>query len=432
MTQRYKEKKLSSTLASKVHPEHQVRAARIREKIVPLVDEFRLRQTGIGSIVDPTDHDVRLLADIRNAVAEAYRDLGRDDQADAFSADVDDWLSRGLDAKPYFDRSRDAFRRVGNGESALFVGVTRATNSTTPSGLRLELFLVQHHQSQLLAAVEEKYPHQNDVHMDVILLTGSEGFALGNCLVFFPESVASHNKIERQHYAVFFFSKFYDIHGTIAAENASLLLAPDQELNSSTRLDPYLSYQVRSLWGYLHDRAHFTGAWSMADNAVLKMHWYIGVLEEIKVDVKLILMARDGDVPYIDELFAMIVLERIFRYPLEPRPERNFDAGTGYFLFSYLLEKEALRLEDGLIAIDQERAIDVLESLVAEIEALENRSTTPDEYRANATQMVRRYLTESEDPKDKFALNQEQRLLRTHVERFEERPPLAFSELAAA
>ncbi|ODA90757.1 hypothetical protein ATY41_08915 [Leifsonia xyli subsp. xyli] len=417
-----------------VRSEHEERAARIREEIVPLVDEFRLRQTATGSIVEPADHDVALLTAIRDAVAETYRDMGREDKADAFSADVDDWLAHSLDAKPHFDRVRDAFRRVGNGESALFVGVTRATNSTTPSGVRLELFFVQHHQSQLLVAVEEKYPHQNDVHMDVILLAGPEGFALGNCLVFFPESVAALNKIERQHYAVFFFSKFYDIHGTITAENANSLLAPGQGLDSSARLDPYLSYQVRSLWGYLHDRvhAHFTGPWSMADNAVLKMHWYIGVLEEIKVDVKLILMARNGDVPFIDELFTMIVLERIFRYPLEPRPERNFDAGTGFFLFSYLLEKEALRLEDGLVAIDQGCAIDALETLVAEIEALEHRSTTPDEYRANATQMVRRHLAEGEDPKDKFALNQEQRLLRTHVELFEERPPLAFSELAAA
>lgn len=422
---------MSSTLARMVHPEHRARAARIRKKLVSLVDQFRLRQAGTGSVVDPTDHDVTLLTRIRDAVAEAYRDLGRDDQADAFSADVDDWLARGLDAKPYFDRSRDTFRRVPNGDSALFVGVARATNSTTPSGARLELFFVQHHQSRLLADVEAEYPHQNDVHMDVILLAGSEGFALGNCLVFFPESVAAQNKIEGQHYAVFFFSKFHDIHATIAAENASLLLAPGQELNSSTLLDPYLSYQVRSLWGYLHDRAHFTGPWSMADNAVLKMHWYIGVLEEIKVDVKLILMARDGDVPYITELFAMIVLERIFRYPLEPRPERNFDAGTGFFLFSYLLEKEALRLEDNLIAIDQERAVDALEPLVAEIEALERRSTSADEYRANATQMVRRYLAESGDPKEKFTLNQEQRLLRTHVELFEERPPLTFSELVA-
>ncbi|AAT89085.1 conserved hypothetical protein [Leifsonia xyli subsp. xyli str. CTCB07] len=425
---------MSTTLACMVRSEHEERAARIREEIVPLVDEFRLRQTATGSIVEPADHDVALLTAIRDAVAETYRDMGREDKADAFSADVDDWLAHSLDAKPHFDRVRDAFRRVGNGESALFVGVTRATNSTTPSGVRLELFFVQHHQSQLLVAVEEKYPHQNDVHMDVILLAGPEGFALGNCLVFFPESVAALNKIERQHYAVFFFSKFYDIHGTITAENANSLLAPGQGLDSSARLDPYLSYQVRSLWGYLHDRvhAHFTGPWSMADNAVLKMHWYIGVLEEIKVDVKLILMARNGDVPFIDELFTMIVLERIFRYPLEPRPERNFDAGTGFFLFSYLLEKEALRLEDGLVAIDQGCAIDALETLVAEIEALEHRSTTPDEYRANATQMVRRHLAEGEDPKDKFALNQEQRLLRTHVELFEERPPLAFSELAAA
>jgi len=324
------------------------------------------------------------------------------------------------------------FRHVEDGGSALFVGVTRTTNSTTPSGVRLELFFVQHHQSQLVASVGERYPHEHDVHMDVILLAGSEGFALGNCLVFFPESVAARTKIERQFYAVFFFSKFSDIHRTIAAENARRLLVSDHELKSSAELDPYLSYEVRSLWGYLHDRAHFTGPWSMADNAVLKMHWYIGVLEEIKVDVKLILMARDGEVPYVDELFAMIILERVFRYPLEPRPERNFDAGTGFVLFSYLREADALQLEGGRIRIDQHRAIDALESLVAEIEALERRSATPDEYRENATQMVRRFMAESIDPKDKFALNPEQRILRTHAAEFEGRPPLLFTEMAPA
>lgn len=407
-------------------------ASRIREQIVPFVNEFRRRQSVSGCIDDPNESDLLLIGKIRRVVVSMFEELGRRDQAMAFADDVDCWTSRGLSERPYFDASRDAFRRVDDGECALFVGVTRATNSTTPTGVRLELFFVQRHQPQLLAAVEAEYAHEHDVHMDVILLAGSEGFAVGNCLVFFPESVATLDPIDRQRYAVFFFSKFFEIHGSIAAVNASRLLAPGQDLFSSTALDRYVSFQVRSLWGYLHDRAHFSGPWSMADNAMLKMHWFIGVLEEIKVDVKLILMARDGDVPYFNELFAMIMLERIFRYPLEPQPERNFDAGTGFLLFSYLLEHDAAHLECGLIRIDKERAVNALDLLVREIEDLEHRSLTPDEYRANAMQMVRRYLRETDVPKDKFTLSQDQLALRACADEFNARPPIDFSRLASS
>lgn len=41
----------------------------------------------------------------------------------------------------------------------------------------------------------------------MILITGSEGFAQGNCLVFFPENVAAHHKITEQPYAMVFYNK---------------------------------------------------------------------------------------------------------------------------------------------------------------------------------------------------------------------------------
>jgi hypothetical protein len=423
---------LETNLENLIRPANAATADVLRDQVVPLIDAFRLRQTALGVISDPTDSDRELLTRIRDQVVAAFGDIGRDVQAQAFADDIADWLDRGLDEKPYFDRSRDAFSRVGDGEAALFVGVTRATNSTTPSGVRLELFFIQRHQSRLLVEVESTYPHDHDVHMDVILLAGSEGFTLGNCLVFFPESVAALRPIERQSYAVFFFSKFFDIHRTIAAANAGLLLDDPNRFSSSAGLDEYLCFQVRSLWGYLHDRAHFSGSWSMADNAVLKMHWFIGVIEEIKVDVKLLLMAREGDVPYFDELFSMILLERVFRYPLEPHPERNFDAGTGIFLFSYLQDRGALEIRGGLIGIDQGGAVEALRALVVDIEALERDSLTPDEYRWNATQMVRRYLVESTVAGDKYALTDEQRILRRHVEHFDAVPPLDFSRTPSA
>lgn len=420
------------TLEDIVTPAAWAAADRVRDDLVPAVDAFRSRQSRSGTVEAPTAGDRAAVEEIAAVARGIFDSIGRADQAAALDQDIASWLERGLDAPPQFDRSRDAFRKVEDGELVLFVGVTASTNSASAGGSRFEVMFGQRHQPELLRLAAQVFPHPHDVVQELVLLAGSAGFVVGNCIVFFPESVAAATKVDVQEHATLIMSKFQRIHEDIAHVNATALLEPAPWTDDSVGLDAYHCYEIRCLWAYLHDRAHFTGAWPIGDNTALKMNWFIGLLEEIKVDAKSILMARYGDVPYLDELFAMIVIERLFRYPLEPRPERNFDAGTGVFLYSYLLRSGAVQEVEGRVRVDKEGTIAALVGLVADIETMEQRSATPDEYRANARAMVREHLAEADDPKDKYAFQPHQEILRSRSDVVAAQEPLDFSQLAAA
>lgn len=394
--------------------------------LVPLVNQFRNRQNEKGRIETPTQDDVTLLEEIVMQSRVIAAQMNGDAFYNAFKEDVDDWISRSLSSPPLFDRTRDAFHKVENGGLVFFIGVTRAANGASGPGLRLETFIGQRHQPGLVTVAAKAFPHPHDVLMEIVLLGGSGGFVEGNCIVFFPENVAAITKVDKQQYAVFFFNKFKTIHEQIAYKNAQMLLDDKHALQHSVGLDQYRCYEIRSLWGYLHDRAHFTGTWPIGENTEVKMNWYVGVIEELKVDAKAILMAHYGDIPYLDELFSMVLLERLFRYPLEPNPRRNFDSGTGMFLFSYLLSKNAITQRGTQFDLNRDRITGAFKELVAEVEDLENASPEAEDYIANATKLVGRYLPPPEKKGEKFTFSEAHRMLTRNAAQFSEDKPLIF------
>lgn len=414
------------TLGSFVEDANKGRADYLRRVLSPLVDRFRRRQELDGRIERPADSDVTLLREIADVASTFLREMGRDQQARALREDIDAWIDAGLDAKPAFDRSRDTFTVVPNNAEMFFLGAVYATNSEQPCGHRLDYFYAQRHEPTFVTSIAEEYPHPNNVVQEVILLAGSEGFTRGNCLVFFPENIAAAEKIKEQNYAVFFFSKFQAIHEEIGVAAAREVMTPESVILDSEGMDPYGCYEARSLWGYLHDRAHFSGKWPIGDYTLLKMNWFIGVLEEIKVDAKAILLAHSTSMPYANELLAMILVERLFRYPLEKEAESNFDAATGVFLYSWFHAAGALQVSDGRLAIDREAVLALLPRLVSEIEAVENSADTPDEYKAAARAFVYEYLAPGEDGR-RYRFLPYQDILRSRSSHLAEQAPLDFS-----
>ncbi|MFI0821035.1 DUF6421 family protein [Streptomyces sp. NPDC021098] len=417
------------TSRAPIAPKYLAEARILTDSLIPKVNRFRVRQADDGTVTAPTADDRALLAGIRDEACAWYRRNGMAHQADALDADVAGWLDAGLDSPPHFARSRDALRPPEDGDMVFFLAPLQTTNSAPPVGKRLDCFYALRKEPEALPELAVTYPHPKNNCQSLILTAGSEGFARGNCLVVFPENVAAHDKITDQSYAMFFFNKMRAIHETYALPGAAAVLTPESVPRASTGLAPDVCYEARAIWGYLHDSMHFQGLWPFDEHIALKMNWFVGLLEEIKVDAKTVLACADGGVPYAEEQIAMILLERVFRYPQATDATRNFDSGTGVFLYSWLRERGALTgsvADGGLLRLDRDAALGALRDYITTVEKLEAEVTTDDEYRAAAKALVRDYLPAGE-AKQRYRFTDDQRVLLRARQSLDRLPPLTFA-----
>ncbi|WP_265863614.1 DUF6421 family protein [Streptomyces sp. SKN60] len=409
----------------------------LMDSLIPLVNRFRTRQADDGTVPAPTADDRELLARIRDEGAAWYRRHALDGQAAALEADVDGWLAAGLDTRPHFGRSRDALAAPADGETTFFLAPIQTTNSAPPVGKRLDCFFALRKEPDALPVLAESFPHPKNNCQSLILLTGSAGFAHGSCIVFFPENVAAHDKVTEQPYAMFFFNKMRKIHETYALPAAAAVLTADSLPRASGGLAADVCFEARAIWGYLHDAMHYQGLWPFDEHIALKMNWFVGLLEEIKVDAKTVLACADsGLVPYAAEQIAMILMERVFRYPQADDATGNFDSGTGVFLYSWFREHGALTGDPaggGLLRLDLERAVEALRAYVATMEKLEAEVTEDAEYRSRARELVREYLPAPESDRDasgrrlRYAFTADQEVLRRAKGGLDRLPPLEFA-----
>lgn len=369
--------------------------ATVREEIAPLVDAFRRLQDTAGRVAGDHDAARELLRRLRAPAVATYADLGMDGMAAAFCADVDAWLARGLGERPQFDATLAACEAPADGELAFFVGPVRAPNGPPPRGLYLEVFLAERREPPELIEVAARLPHPHNGCQSARLLAGSRGLSTDNCIVFFPENVATSKAVEAQQFALFFFNKFHRIYGCETLPRVARLVAPTQW--RSARLAPEECYVARCLWGYLHDLFHHRGPRPFHTNMRVKMTFDMGLLEEIKVDAQSAVVATELQLPYAREIVEFILLERLFRYPAQPDATSNFDAGTGILLFEWLRRQEGAIGEgaDGL-RLDVDACVAGLGGLAAAIEELESE-TDDAEFVRRATRFLRTYVPAGRD-----------------------------------
>lgn len=400
--------------------------ALLAERVIPLCNEIRTRQVRNGSIEEPTDSDRALVEELAGAAREALVRLDHAEQGEALHADIGMWLAAGLDDKPDFARTRDAVRTPADGELGVFVGPVLMTNSEPPVKNGFEAFLVRRREPDALAEISRRYPHPKNVCQSVQLLAGSDGVTRGNCIVFFPENIPAAVRPTSQAFAMFFFSKFRRIHETFAVPAAETVLTADSVPRGSSGLSPRDCYEARSLWGYLHDYFHHQGPKPFDEHINVKLNWFVGLLEEIKVDCQTLLACAEADIPFADAQIDMILLERMFRYPLDAEAERVFDSGTGVLLFSWLRDHGAITAaEDGFLRLCPGEVFPALHKLVESIQAIETSVESDDEYRATAKAFVRRYLAEGVG-KDRYAFSADQSVLRRHLATASAAPALVF------
>ena len=97
-----------------IKPQVKEVVAYVTETVIPLVDAFRELQDTSGRLIDDLAAGERLLTRLRLPVRTVYSMIDAPVAcADAFDADVDAWLERGLDSVPQFDRSLAKRRNIG-------------------------------------------------------------------------------------------------------------------------------------------------------------------------------------------------------------------------------------------------------------------------------------------------------------------------------
>ncbi|MAA98229.1 MAG: hypothetical protein CMN86_08015 [Stappia sp.] len=370
--------------------------------LVRPVEELAALELEDGSIARP-DHDRA------NALLEEIAPLGgllasacaQDAYATALRQDISSWRSGGLDTPPDFARSRDAIHAPEDGMPFFFLGPLRLANGAR-AGWRFETFLSLREEPSDPAylALYRRYPHPSNICQSSHLLAGSNGLTNGNNIVFFPENIKASSPVDRQKYAIFFFNKFRRIFNEITIP-AVREATQDLDIANPTGDDARACYKARCVWGYLHDYFHHQGPRPFNTQVAIKTRWTTGLLEEIKVDLQSLLACLRDDVVDGRAVAEFILLDRAFRYPLEPDWNRNFDSGTGLILLARLLETGAIALTDtGRIRIDGDRLPKAADRFIAEIEALERLDD--EAYPAGAKALVRRYLPEAAPPGARF------------------------------
>jgi len=374
-------------------------ANELMDNIVADVNEIRARQETDGSIKNPLENDFLLLTDLMKKLRKKSLCNIYGLSPSLLSAILEDlscWLKNGLEAAPAFDAAIAAFKYPAPGETLFFLAAMRATNGPQPEGFRLELVYGVRQETFYLTEAKQYTKGYIAPFQCIQLQCASEGFSTGNCIVLFPESVATVNKVEKQGFALFFFNKFFSIYNKQTLPEVGRLFGASNGIISgslSTRnMSEADTYDARCLWGYYHDYAHHTGPRPLDKNLYLKQNWFVGLLEETKCDIIAARLVQKFRPVFWQEIFEFILLERMFRYP-QNSTEQNitFDAGTGILLFELFFKAKALKqYQDGYLKFDCARLEACMDAIIEDIESMERLPEV--DYISAAKKYVQKHL----------------------------------------
>jgi len=364
----------------------------VKMELVPVVNKFRQLQDPSGKVTSDLDQATSLLGQMHKPVGKVYSVLGMDACFQAFEADIKDWLARGLSEAPAFDNSIKAYVTPEDGGLSFFIGAYSCTNGEAPIGFFMECFLAERKEPEGLSKLLDEYPNPHYYTQIGRMLIASDGLARGNCISFFPENIATKEKVQGQKFAFFFLNKSQQIY---YESTLPLVKSVFPELQPVTAtLSAKDSYESLGLWSYLHEYYHNSGPRPLNDNLRAKMNFFAGVLEEIKVDSQTILLCLQNENPFAREVMEFILFERIFRYARQPDPTNNFDSATGFYMYEWLFRNGyGIRISDNRLSLDFAKITEGLIVLTESILALESIKDDA-VYKKAAKAMVRMLLPE--------------------------------------
>lgn len=345
------------------------------KEIVDKTNLLQSYQSEEGTIINVENYDIvrTILCDIVKNIKELNDEFISSEYKNALISDINIYVESKYQ-NLCFDNSVMALKKVENLSKFFFWGPLRLANGLR-QGWKFETFLSirEEPMEKEFDIMYKTYSHPKNICQSSKLLIGSKGVELGNNIVFFPENVKSNVKFKKQSCAVFFFDKFYDIYNTITLPLIDKIGLGDLA-SSSRNIDRNVTYNARCVWGYLHDYYHHQGVLPFDEHIQLKTNWYVGVLEEIKVDAQTLLaLSMDFTLPYRKVTFEFVLLDRVFRYTQEVNIYRNFDSATSFFIIQYLLNHDVILIKNGKLGINLPKMIEELKVLVKEIQDIEGQ-----------------------------------------------------------
>ncbi|MFD3482688.1 DUF6421 family protein [Streptomyces sp. NPDC058665] len=343
------------------------------------VDEIRPWQSKDGSIdFDADDAPARALVEVTldrvTAAVEHLSPLLPHDAAyhEALVADLRKWADSAFDVPDFLDSLlafRPAADRVDRRQH--LVVFPMYTQNGNPDR-NLEAVVLRMVWPEWLAELE-RTRYDNPLFCGITFEDFTAGYDT-NSAVLFPETIAVREAPERFSWGGIFCdreaARFRRV--TEAAVDILGVELPDDIREMVGDQDR--CQQAFVLWDMIHDRTHSHGDLPF-DPFMIKQRqpfWMYG-LEELRCDLtafrEAVTLAADG-VPQGRDVQYAVLFDRMFRFPVTGARQRNYDGLGGQLLFSYLHKHDVVRWTDNTLRIDWERAPQVTQRLLAEIEAL--------------------------------------------------------------
>lgn len=374
-------------------------------ELVELTHEIQAMQEDDGSISCKNDNIIGKLNQIKNLILKETAKLELDNYGIAICKDIDHYIKNDLKCID-FSNSVLALKLVNNMDKFFFWGPLRTANGIR-KGWGFESFISLRDDpiSKEFDEIYSSYPHPKNICQASHLLAGTKGIVTGNNIVFFPENIKSTIDLKKQTSAIFFFNKFYDIYNEITIPLWDSI-GDSSQLTYSRNIDRVTNYKARCVWGYFHDYFHHQGSLPFDENISLKTNWYVGVIEEIKVDLQtLIELMNNSNLAYRNITIEYILFDRIFRYTKEQRPLSTFDSATAFFLISYFNQMKVLLVdENNNLYFNFDLIKEAALNLIDIIKNIEDNLVDIQQFKADIEELFFAYLHKSSNLTDKYSL----------------------------
>ena len=382
--------------------------------IVPCTNALRGLQGRSGAFLRQLDTARRVLEDLRPSITGLCRRFGQTELGTALEADLSDWVRRGLDTPPAFERTRAAYRTPAADGPTFFFGPVCAADGSASRDTFIEAFLAWREEPEECRRVKEMFSPTDFRCQPARVLRATEGIVSGNAIVFSPQNIAGRGAVARPNEDLCFFNKFSRIYHEYTLPNIRRLFGDADALFGgetwlSGDLGPEDCYRARCVVGYL--RQHFSRRGPrLGESLRSRFNWFAGLLEEIKVDCDTAMACLEAGVPFGREAFQFTLFERLLRCPRPLEATKFNDAGSGVFLFEWFYAKDAIGVTgDGRLRIGLEAVCDALRALIEATESL-GRLSNDAVYIAGAKALVRHHLPEGAHG-ERFALPEAYRSL---------------------
>jgi Family of unknown function (DUF6421) len=195
-----------------------------------------------------------------------------------------------------------------------------------------------------------------------------------NSAVFFPETIAVREVPERFSWGGIFCDREAARFRSVAGAAVDLLGVDLPDDVRALLGDQQRCLEAFVLWDMIHDRTHSHGDLPF-DPFMIKQRqpfWMYG-LEELRCDLnafrQAVRLEADG-LPQGRDVQIAMLFDRMFRFPVTGARVKNYDGLGGQLLFAYLHRHDVVRWTDNTLHIDWQRAPQVTEQLLTEIEDL--------------------------------------------------------------